>query len=172
VSITNCRECQKEVSTEAPTCPHCGTVFPAHREYQGTGYEWKSARTYFGYPLVHIAFGKDARGRRRVAKGIVAIGQYGIGLITVTQFGFGIIFGFGQIIFAPLVIAQIASGLVLAVGQIADAFIAIGQVVIAYYGLAFAGWGKYVWTPASPDVEAAEFFQSLWLPLKQFILGV
>jgi len=169
MSMTTCRECQKEVSTEAKACPHCGAPRPSDREWHGTGYEWKSARSYWGYPLVHIAYGKDPRGRRRVAKGIIAIGQYGIGLITVAQFGVGMVFGLGQFIFAPLVVAQFAGGIILALGQFASGYVAIGQFVLAYYGLAFSAAGKYIWTPDRHDVEAIEFFNSLGAMLKQFV---
>jgi hypothetical protein len=31
MALTTCRECQKEVSTEAATCPNCGTPKPANR---------------------------------------------------------------------------------------------------------------------------------------------
>ncbi|MFP3867742.1 MAG: hypothetical protein ACLFUU_06235 [Desulfobacteraceae bacterium] len=169
MAITTCRECQKEVSTEAQSCPYCGAPHPAEKEWRGTGYEWKSARSYCGYPLVHIAFGKNAQGRRRVAKGIIAIGQIGIGVITVAQFGVGIVFGFGQFIFAPLVVAQLAGGLILAVGQIACGYVAIGQFVLAYYGLACAAVGKYIWTLDCHDAEAVEFFRSLWMLLKHLV---
>ena len=63
-----------------------------------------------GYPLVHIAFGKDSRGKWRVAKGVIAIGQFALGLITVAQFGVGLLFGFGQFLFGGVVLAQFAGG--------------------------------------------------------------
>lgn len=44
------------------------------------GYEYRSERQLFGLPLVHIAKGIDpATGRRRVAKGIIAIGDMAVG---------------------------------------------------------------------------------------------
>ena len=73
--LTACRACRREVSVEANTCPHCGAPFPARQEWRGWGYEWKSPQTLWGWPLVHIAFGRDAKGKLRVAKGIVAPNQ-------------------------------------------------------------------------------------------------
>ena len=43
----------------------------------GWGYEYKSKQTLFGWPLVHVAFGRDAKGKLRVAKGVIAVGQFG-----------------------------------------------------------------------------------------------
>jgi RNA polymerase subunit RPABC4/transcription elongation factor Spt4 len=34
MSLTACRECKKEVSTEATTCPHCGVPSPARERSQ------------------------------------------------------------------------------------------------------------------------------------------
>lgn len=31
MALTTCRECKKEVSTDAKTCPHCGTSSPAQK---------------------------------------------------------------------------------------------------------------------------------------------
>ena len=135
MALTTCRECGAEVSDQARACPRCGASQPANPAWSSTGFEWKSSRTYGGYPLVHIAFGKDSRGKRRVAKGIVAIGQFALGLITVAQFGVGLLFGFGQFLIGGVVLAQFAGALVLGVGQIATGYVAIGQVVLAYYGL-------------------------------------
>lgn len=161
MALSTCRECGKEVSTEAKSCPHCGAPRPADQDWKGTGYEWKSAQTYFGYPLVHIAYGKDQHGKRRVARGIIAIGQFGVGLITVAQFGFGLVFGFGQFIIAPLALAQFAGAVLVGVGQFATGYIAIGQFVLAYYGLGQAGIAKYLWSPKRKDVQAVTFFRSL-----------
>ncbi|MFN3652980.1 MAG: hypothetical protein ACK47B_25660 [Armatimonadota bacterium] len=111
-----CRSCRREVSTEALSCPQCGAPWPARQAWRGWGYEWKSETTVLGVPLVHVAFGRDENGKLRVAKGIVAIGQFGIGAITIAQFGVGAVFGLGQFVLAPLAIGQFAFGLA-AAGQ-------------------------------------------------------
>ena len=126
MAIVACRECRKEVSTDAQACPHCGAPRPFQADWQGTGFEWKSRAVYFGYPLVHVAFGRDAGGKRRVAKGVIAIGQYAIGAITVAQFGIGFLFAFGQFVLAPVAVAQFAGTLLFGVGQFATGYVAIG----------------------------------------------
>ena len=169
MALTTCRECGAEVSDQARTCLRCGVPQPANPTWSGTGFEWKSSRTYGGYPLVHIAFGKDSRGKWRVAKGVIAIGQFALGLVTVAQFGVGLLFGFGQFLIGGVVLAQFAGALVLGVGQIATGYVAIGQVVLAYYGLAQIGLGEFLWTMSRKDAEAMQFFLSWWGYLKQLI---
>ena len=86
-----CRECQKMVSEQAFTCPHCGAPSPAKEKWVGWGFEYKSEASIFGLPLIHISF-KYRPSRMPVpAKGIIAIGQFGMGIINISQFGVGII---------------------------------------------------------------------------------
>ncbi|AEB08412.1 zinc ribbon domain-containing protein [Desulfobacca acetoxidans] len=165
--LSPCRECRREVSAEAVSCPHCGAPRPADQQWRGTGYEWRSERTVWGYPLVHVAFGKDARGKRRVAKGIIAIGQFAVGVITVAQFGVGLLFGFGQFIFGFTALAQFAVALAAGVGQFASGYVAIGQLVLAYYGLGQLGLAYFLWSPDRHDPNAIAFFQNLWADLRQ-----
>src|SRR5262245_33088423 len=115
-SLVPCRSCRREISREAHMCPHCGAPFPARKLAPASGYEWKSKATLFGWPLVHVAFGRDKNGKLRVAKGVIAIGQFGVGAITIAQFGVGLIFGLGQFTIAPLAVGQFAAGL-FAAGQ-------------------------------------------------------
>jgi len=161
MALVTCRECGKEVSTAAPACPHWGAPRPGDQEWQGSGFEWQSSQTLLGYPLVHMAFGKDARGKWRVAKGVIAIGQFAVGLITVAQFGVGLLFGLGQFIVGFTALAQFALAVYLGVGQIAVGYAAVGQVVVAHYGLAQAGWATHFWTQGHRDPAAATYFQQL-----------
>ena len=172
MALTTCRECGVEVSDQAQACPRCGAPQAGTPVYSGFGFEWKSSRTYGGYPLVHIAFGKDSQGKRRVAKGIIAIGQFALGLVTVAQFGVGLLFGFGQFLIGGAVLAQFAGGLALGVGQVATGYVAIGQVVLAHYGLGQIGWGNFLWTMSRQDGEAVRYFLSWWEYLKQFLMGL
>jgi|GEM_PF-255407 len=162
MALQPCRSCQREVSSEAAFCPHCGAPQPARQNWRGPGFEWRSSLTFSGYPLVHIAFGRDEKGKLRVAKGIIAIGQFGIGLITFAQFGVGLLFGFGQFIFGLMVLAQFAGGLWFGIGQMATGYVAIGQFVIADLGLAQFGWARSLWSPERQDPEAVAYFRQLW----------
>jgi hypothetical protein len=49
-----CRECRREISEQAIACPHCGAPFPAREKWDGFGFEYKSKRVFFGWPLLHI----------------------------------------------------------------------------------------------------------------------
>jgi len=171
MSLTICRECHQKVSSEARACPHCGAPRPADQDWRGSGFEWRSARQVMGYPLVHVAVGRNAQGRLRVAKGVIAIGQFGVGLVTVAQFGVGVLFGFGQFIFGLTALAQFAAAVVMGIGQFATGYVAIGQVVLAYYGLAQAGLAKFIWTSDRQDPAAVAFFHILWETLGRFWRG-
>jgi hypothetical protein len=162
MSLMNCRACNRQVSIEAKACPHCGAPYPTDANWSGTGFEWRTRRTVLGFPLVHVAFGRDARGRLRVAKGVVAVGQFAVGLITFAQFGVGLLFGFGQFIVGCFALAQFAGALLFGVGQVAVGFIAVGQLVVAYYGLGQLGVAQCLWSPGRKDAEAAWFFVSLY----------
>ncbi|MDQ1258104.1 MAG: hypothetical protein QG656_2713, partial [Candidatus Hydrogenedentes bacterium] len=149
--LTACRECGNEVSTDARHCPHCGAPFPSRAEWTGWGYEWKSKTSVAGWPLVHIAFGRNAQGRLRVARGIFAVGQFAIGMVTIAQFGVGALFGLGQFMVGLTAVAQFALSAYFALGQIAVGGIAIGQVVVARYGLGQGGFAQYLWSAAQKD---------------------
>jgi hypothetical protein len=120
-----------------------------------------------GIPLVHVAYGRTKTGGPRVAKGIVAIGQYAVGLVAVAQFGVGILFGFGQFVMGLMVVAQFAGALILGVGQFATGVVTIGQVVFGIYGLCQTGWAKYMWSPSQVDMEAVALFHTIQMRLRE-----
>jgi hypothetical protein len=97
-----------------------------------------------------------------VAKGIIAIGQFGIGLITIAQFGLGIFFGLGQVVFGLTALGQVAVGVLIGVGQIATGVLAVGQRVIGVYGLCQDGWAKYLWSTHRTDMEAVALFYTIY----------
>lgn len=163
MALVPCRECRREVSKTARACPQCGAPFPGRPHWQGTGYEWKSRVTVLGYPLVHVAYGRNARGKLRVAKGVIAIGQFGIGLITLAQFGIGLLFGFGQFCLGLTAVAQVAVTPLFGLGQFATGYIAIGQFAIGSYALGQIAYGIHAWSTNQRDPAALEFFAQ-WLP--------
>jgi len=60
------------------------------------GYEYRSESELFGLPLIHITRGKDPHtGRRRVSKGIVAIGGLALGVISLGAVSVGLYFAMG-----------------------------------------------------------------------------
>jgi hypothetical protein len=161
-----CPRCGALVKTAFGTCPVCGnavgapTVLPARR---GGGFEWRSRGELFGLPLVHVAFGRDPVTKKiRVAKGIVAIGQFGVGLVTFAQVGVGLLFGFGQAVAGFVTVGQLALGLYFGAGQIATGQTAVGQIAIGVYALGQVALGAHVWTPSVKDPEAVRHFTHLW----------
>ncbi len=114
--IKPCRECQRQVSDQAPACPNCGAPFPAKEKWDGWGFEYKSQTTLLGFPLVHISFKYRPNRVPVPARGVIAIGQFACGLITISQFGIGLVsisqftiavYALAQLAFAYSLIAQI-----------------------------------------------------------------
>lgn len=167
--LTPCRECGRQISTQSRFCPGCGAPYPSRPVWTGSGRDWKSRTRVFGIPLVHVAYGRDNQGGLRVAKGIIAVGQFGVGLITIAQFGVGILFGVGQFIFGLTALAQFAGALLVGVGQLATGVLAVGQVVAGIFGLAQDGVAKYMWSPSRVDMEAVAMFSTIALKLQQLI---
>ena len=73
----------------------------------GWGFEYKSKTTILGLPLLHISFKFGPNKIPVPAKGIIAIGQFGIGIINISQFGVGII-SISQFTIAAYALAQFA----------------------------------------------------------------
>jgi len=124
------------------------------------GFEWKTERCLFGLPLICVAFGRDEAGRLRVARGIVAVGQFAVGAVALGQVAFGFLFAFGQAAAGLTAIGQLAVGLAVA-GQFAAGYLALGQVVVGVYALGQVGWGTFVWSSRRDDMEALSVFYTL-----------
>ena len=103
-----CRECHHQISEQALACPQCGAPFPAREKWDGFGFEYKSEASIGDLPLVHISFKYRADRRPVVAKGVVAIGQFGCGVVCIAQFGIGL-FSIGQFMLAGYALAQFAA---------------------------------------------------------------
>lgn len=146
----------------------------------GTSFhEFKSHRTWMNLPLIHYIFGRcPETGRRKLAKGVIAIGRlsYGVvaigqasfGLIAIGQLAIGIVFGLGQLATGLAAVGQAAIAIWFALGQVAIGNIAIGQIAIGKYVLAQIGVGEFVWSIKRADPQAIKFFKSL--PLLRHIL--
>lgn len=103
-----CRECKREVSEQATFCPQCGAPYPARSSWDGWGFEYKSALTLAGIPFVHISFKYRPNRAPVVARGIIAIGQFGCGVVCIAQFGVGV-FCISQFALAGFALAQFAA---------------------------------------------------------------
>jgi len=123
-----CRECGHEVSEQAFTCPNCGAPQPAREKWDGWGFEYKSEATLFGWPWLHISFKYRPNRRPVPARGIIAIGQFGLGIINISQFGVGL-FSVSQFTVSGYALAQFG----------------IAYSLIAQFGLFIdRGWGQFV----------------------------
>ncbi len=96
------------------------------------GYEYKSKRTLFGLPLVHINVGYGLRG----AKGVFAVGDYAVGVVAVGGFSVGLI-GIGGLSVGLLGLGGVALG-GLALGGLAVGGIALGACAVGVYALGVA----------------------------------
>ena len=139
--MQRCRECRHEVSEQAFACPNCGAPYPARAKWDGYGFEYKSELTLFGLPFLHISFKYRPNDppvppfkyrfnyAPAPAKGIIAIGQFGIGVFTIAQFGVGL-FTVGQVAIGGLALAQFG----------------LAYSLIAQFGLYIhEGHGQLVW---------------------------
>jgi len=167
MALINCPECRASISEKAATCPKCGHPMKplanlervARRHWRG--YEWKTKAQIFGWPLIHIAIGRNGEtGRLMVAKGIIAIGQFGI----------GVLFGLGQFVGGIFSIGQFALGIIFAFGQFACGITAVGQIAFGSYVRAQIGFGSHVWSSKIKDPQAIGYFSNLWYSAKSLAI--
>jgi len=160
-----CSRCGREFVVESPPERPAGGV-PARR-YRG--FQWRTEAEILGWPIVHVAFGRDSTtGKVLVARGLIAVGQFGVGLITVAKVGVGVLFGFGQCVAGIVCVGQFALGALFGLGQFATGQTAIGQFALGEYILAQIGWGKYMWTMKVKDPEAVAHFTALREGIRTF----
>jgi hypothetical protein len=165
MALINCPECNERISSEAFFCPKCGYVVKPHfmgGSWSAWGFEWKSKTEINGWPLVHVTIGFNRKtGKLFVSRGIIAIGQFGIGVITIAQFGIGFLFGLGQFIAGLIAMGQFAGGILFGLGQFSTGITAIGQFAIGQYVRSLIGFGQHIWTEKVKDPVAVEYFQRL-----------
>ncbi|MBI5758172.1 MAG: protein kinase [Planctomycetales bacterium] len=132
------------------------------------GMEYKSKATLFGWPLVHICFGIDPQtGRKRVAKGVVAIGDAAIGVFASGGLAMGGV-TFGGMSVGLISFGGLAAGL-LAIGGLAFGgfawggcgvgVIAMGGMAAGYYAFGGAAFGAHTLSSQGRDPVAAAFFE-------------
>ncbi|MCY4027246.1 MAG: protein kinase [Acidobacteria bacterium] len=94
------------------------------RRADRTGFEYRSRRTVWGLPLVHVAH--DASGDRVAwARGVVAIGDAAVGLVAIGGFAFGGV-ALGGMTVGVVGLGGLALGLLLAMGGLAAGGFAVG----------------------------------------------
>ncbi|ENK1244165.1 helix-turn-helix transcriptional regulator [Clostridium botulinum] len=101
-------------------------------------YEYKSKKTLFGLPLVHINIG---RGFKK-AKGIISIGNISYGIISLGVISFGIL-SCGLVSIGLITLAILSIGLLLAIGVMSAGIFSIGAISIGIFSLGAVSIGKY-----------------------------
>ena len=131
------------------TEPHGTSLAPERTRYlpRNWSFEWKSQRTLWGLPLVHVNFGFG-----RTAKGIVAIGLVAKGLCSLGIFSMGIaslgVFSLGLLALGACSIGGLAAGAlalgILAFGGVCMGVIAAGGVAVGLFAAGGVAVGKYL----------------------------
>lgn len=101
-------------------------------------YEYKSRRTLWGVPLVHINLGP---GLRR-AKGIIAVGTVAQGIVAVGCVSLGVV-AVGCISVGLITLACLTVGLLLSMGCIAVGGVALGGIAVGWFALGGVALGEY-----------------------------
>ncbi len=130
---------------------------PSPHSKQQRGYEYRSAMTVFGLPLVHIASSRDPEGKKmRTACGVIAIGDVAIGVVAIGGFSFGgITFG------------GIGVGLVSFGGAVLGLLTAFGGFGIGGFVVAGFAIGPFAFHPL--DVNLLGFTETT--SLRTMVLG-
>ena len=127
------------ITGQEPDVSGSGAVVVEHHyHYEGWHYEYKSQRTLWGLPLVHI--NPSQRGLTW-ARGIVAIGNVATGFIAIGCFAAGLI-SLGAMAVGLLALAGFAMGL-LALGGISVGLIALGGCALGYLAIGGSAVGVY-----------------------------
>ena len=150
------------------------TRIPPHFQ-QMVGFEYRSKAEIFGWPLLHVVSGPDPQtGRKRIAKGVIAVGDIAIGGLAFGGVACGI-FAFGGASVGLFAFGGAALGLLLAmggaaigtglsIGGLAVGMIAMGGIAVGgfgYGGVAFAGRAI---SARTMDQDAVRLFLP-WAPM-------
>lgn len=159
------RQPSQVVAPPKPTSP--ASVVPL-MPLRPPGIDYRSRRTLWGWPLLHIATGVDPQtNRMRVARGVIALGNVAMGGIALGGIAIGGI-ALGGLAIGGVAIGGGAIGLLLALGGLAIGGVAVGGGTIGlvalgggalgYYALGGLALGPHPLGANDQDYEAIEFF--------------
>ncbi|MDR1735463.1 MAG: helix-turn-helix domain-containing protein [Oscillospiraceae bacterium] len=106
--------------------------------YHMFSYEYKSSRTLFGLPLVHVNIGFGVKR----AKGILAIGTIATGFVSLGLVSVGLL-SLGILSLGLLAFGSFSVGLLLAAGAVAIGTVAIGAIALGVFSLDALSVGMY-----------------------------
>ena len=123
------------VTGKEPTPPPAPTVV---NHYYHPWYEYKSKRTLFGLPLVHINCGPGVHWARGIiaigdiATGLVALGGIAVGLLSLGAVSLGLLLALGALSVGIISIGGLALGLT-AWGGVAVGLLSVGGISCGAY---------------------------------------
>ena len=128
----------KEAETEQAQTAREIRYIPYHWHY-----EYKSRRTLFGLPLVHINIGRWIPGQKlHRARGVLAIGTSASGIFALGVLSSGI-FSIGVLSAGILSLGALAAGLLLACGGFSVGAVAIGGFALGIFAVGGCAIGVY-----------------------------
>ena len=125
------------------------------------------------WPALHMTYGRDpATGKKKTAKGVVAVGQwavgvfaagqFAVGVFVLAQFGLGLLLGVAQFGTGLVCVGQFALGGVFAVGQFAAAYAAVGMLAVGHVAVGLWGWGGAVCDMNGCDPVARQWVRTVF----------
>lgn len=106
-------------------------------------YEYKSTRTLFSLPLVHINIGRWIPGQRHCrAKGILAVGNIASGFLALGGIASGL-FSLGGVSAGLFSFGGLSVGLLLAVGGFSVGTVAVGGLALGIFAIGGCAFGVY-----------------------------
>ena len=129
----------------APFTPYWGLP---RRYVWASDFEYKSERTLFGLPLVHIngKWGGTAKGVIAVgfkARGVVSVGFLSMGVLSAGCLSLGAV-SLGALALGVLALGAVSVGLLLALGAVAAGFVAYGAAAFGGFAAGAFACAKYV----------------------------
>ncbi len=147
--------CRKCVGMDTPrvvctTCVGSGAI---------AGFEFRSRASVGKWPLVHICAGVDPISRRpRIARGVIAIGNFAVGVVAVGGFALGIATIGGVSLGLVLALGGVALGVGMSWGGVAVGSIAVGGVAVGFvYAIGGVAVGPAVIDARHCDAAARQF---------------
>jgi hypothetical protein len=152
-----CREC---VARDSPRLV-CNTCIDQRAVI---GFEYRSAVTIAGWPLIHVCMGLDpVTMRPRVAKGIVAVGNVAVGGVAIAGLACGLVSIGGLSIGLALALGGAAIGLGLSAGGVAVGSVALGGLAIGLvHAIGGGAFGPSIIDGTRCDRSTADFLRQ-WL---------
>ena len=136
---------QEPAQGRAPFTPYWGLP---RRYVWASDFEYKSERTLFGLPLVHIngKWGGTAKGIVAVgfkACGVVSVGFLSMGVLSAGCLSLGAV-SLGALALGVLTLGAVSVGLLLALGAVAAGFVAYGAAAFGGFAAGAFACAKYV----------------------------